>query len=194
MGGEDRVVGSLREEQHFSGTVVGHRSGEWVFGIEDRISMWRDRFDSDTLHASKLLWRVDTVQAEVVAIGNVRHDGRVTEIKAQAFAKNATASSLQYSSLHNRIGQHGASTLRSAAISRVDPSVVDVHAVGASHADPFAGASQQMSDQSSRRRLAVCSGDRNRRNTTIVALSEHRTDDRFAHRTAFAVGWFEVHS
>ena len=71
---------------------------------------------------------------------------RKTLVETQTLAQDSAASRFQNRGLDNRIGQYRPGALWTAAISGIDPTIIDVHTVSAGHADAFAGAAKQVSD------------------------------------------------
>src|SRR5690606_17463697 len=62
------------------------------------------------------------------------------------------------------------------------------------HADTIVVGAQDMADQARGGGLAVGAGHGDHRNAAVVAILEHRRDDRFADRAALAERGFDVHA
>src|SRR5947209_2062691 len=83
--------------------------------------------------------------------------------------------------------------LRTAAIASLNPSLIDIDSLGASHADAAPRAAEDVRDEPRGGRLPIHSRDGDDWNASRFAGGEERADDRFADRPRFADRWLQVH-
>ena len=191
---DDRLVRVGREEDHRARAALGHRRDQRVGCVEHRRAVRPDVLDDHALDGREFFDRRDVVEPEMVASADVGDHGDVAAVECQAFAQHAAARRLEDSEIDVRVHQHAARAARAAAVAGVDPLVADVYAVGIRHADALASVRGKVRDQPHRGRLAVGAGDRDYRNSPVVAVGEHRRDDRLADRAALAERRRQVHS
>ncbi len=75
-----------------------------------------------------------SLQAEVIAVADVRDHGHVALVEAQARAEDAAARRFKHGRVDVRVHQHAAGAAGAGAVVVIDAAVVEVDPVGAGHA------------------------------------------------------------
>ena len=193
--GHDWMVAVAGKENHLAGAGIGHADDHRIGGVEHGVTgVGFDVLDDDALDNGKVFDGADIGEAEVVALADVGDDSNVAAVEAEPLAQYAATRRFEDSGIDAGVEQYVASALGTAAIAGINPLVLDIDAVGAGHADAQAVAAENVGDQAHSRCLAVGAGNRDQRNAGIVAVGEHRRNDRFADVAAFAVGGRQVHA
>ena len=188
------VLGVAGEEHDMAGAVFRHLDGERIGGVENAVAgTFGHGFDDRALDASELFERVDIAKAKVIAFADIRDNRDVAAIEPETRAKNPAACRFEHGEIDAGVHQDVLSAGRTAAIASVDASILDVDAIGASHADASARLRDDVGNEPRGGCLAVNAGDGDDRNTAVVAGGEHRVDDRAADIARRAARWLDVH-
>src|SRR5262249_24728522 len=160
------IVRAACEEYHLARADLGHLRDSWIRRIQDGVAVTRNRADDYLLNVGKFVQSLDSPQAEMVSLADIRDNRDITAVKAKPFAKNPAAGSLLHGCLHARIEQHRARTLRAAAIARFGAPAIQKDAIGAGHAYIKTRFSQNVRQQARRGRFSIDASDCRDRNTT----------------------------
>ena len=154
--------GSIAKNNTLPGQYFAISTTSGSAALSTAVPSFGNGFDRHALHAGQLVERFNVVESEVIAFADVGDDGHVAAIESQAGAQNSAASRFQHDGIDAGIHQQLSSALRTAAIAGFQAAVVKVNAFGARHADATAGLTDDVSDESRGRCLAVDAGDRRR--------------------------------
>ena len=103
----------------------------------------------------------------MIPLADVRHDGDIAAIEAQTGSQDAAASRFEHRRIDRRIEQNVLRALRAAAIASLNPPLIDIDPLGASHADAAARAAEDVRDKPRGGRLAVDSRDGDDRDAPV---------------------------
>ena len=163
-----------------------------VVGVEDGGAGPRHGLDDDALDVRQLADRVDPAEPEVVA-GDVRDDGDVVAVVAEALPEDAAAGDLEHRRVDLRVLEDHLGRLRARHVALLRQPAVDDDAVGRGHPDPPAHELQDVGDHPDGRRLPVRAGHRDDRDPRRAAGREEAVDHRLCHVLRLAFGRMGVH-
>jgi len=176
-------------------TALGHSRNNRIGGVQNGITGRRDVLDDDALNDGKIFHRRNIVQSQVVALSDIRDDGDVASIKAQAFAQNASTRRFKYGGINVGMQEHVSRAARTAAISRIDALSFDIDAVRRRHARPVSVSRKDVLNEPDGRRLPVCAGDGDDGNTSVITrIGKHHRNHRLSDRTPFTKRWSKMHT
>ena len=104
------------------------RDHQGVVGLQDGHAVRSDDSDDRALNVGQLFERLNAGQTEMVTLADVRDDGDVAAVIAQAFAEDAAAGRLEHGRVDLGIEQDGPRALGAAAVPGLGAPAADVDA------------------------------------------------------------------
>src|SRR5450631_3358960 len=182
------------KEDHGTAALVGHLGDQRIVGVQHGRALGRYAPDGHGFDQRQLFHGVDAGHAQVIAFADVRNDGDVTPIEAQAFAQQAAARGFEHGSIDTRITEHRAGALGTTAVAGVEAAVFDVNPVRAGHSHAAPGHLQQVRHAAGGGGLAVGTGHGDDRNAAVFAVRENRIDHRLTDRAGRALRRLDMHA
>jgi hypothetical protein len=187
------LLGRHAEQNDAAGAVAAHPVDVAVVGVQDGRPGPRHRLDDDRLDVRQLADRVDPTQPQVIA-GDVRHDGDVVAVVAEALAEDATAGDLEDRGVDLGVLEDHLGRLRARHVALLREPAVDDDAVGGGQPDAAAHQLQDMGDHPDGRRLPVRAGHGDDRDPGRGARWEQAVDHRPGDVLRLPLGRVGVHA
>ena len=147
-----------REEADARADAPRHGRDERIVGVEHRDAVRPGDAHDRGLHLGQLGQRMDAVEVQVVR-ADVRQDGRLVRLVADALQDDAAARRLQDGHLHGRVLEDAARAGRPGQVAGLDQLAVEEHAVGRGRADMPAAPLEDVRDHPGGGALAVGAAD-----------------------------------
>ncbi len=193
MVGQNSIVSVDCKEDNLPLATFRHLSGHGVIGLQNTIPFFSNGLDDTSLDFGKLLDGFDVGEAEMITFSDVRHDTDIAIIESEPLAKNTASSGFEDCRLDRWIHEHRAGTLRTAAVTRIDPPSSDIYSIRTGHSNFLTATRNDMGYQPSGRCFSVDTRHTHDWNSTVVLLGKQHIDNGFTNGSRRTRRWFDVH-